>query len=239
VAQGDEDISTGRTERPADAVPGQAPVPRTAERLGVWVGRDYDSSAAIAAAWGLSDNTGAVVAMDPQTGAILAMVSKPAYDPNRLASHKVSDVIAAYDQLLADPTGPLFNRAIAGDLYHPGSTFKLIVASAAIDTGKIDAVVIVPLGFVSDHMEVLWDLDTEASQAARERGLEVIRIATPGIHRAFVAGLVDLVLERLDGTRDEDRPALTELGPWYDVCRPACCENIRAGFKPAVAGIAP
>ena len=89
------------------------------------------------AAWdALGDNTGAVVAMDPQTGAILAMVSKPAYDPNRLASHKASDVIAAYDQLLADPTDPLFNRAIAGDLYHPGSVFKLIVASAAIDSGK-------------------------------------------------------------------------------------------------------
>ena len=89
------------------------------------------------AAWdALGDNTGAVVAMDPQTGAILAMVSKPAYDPNRLASHKASDVIAAYDQLLADPTDPLFNRAISGDLYHPGSTFKLIVASAAIDSGK-------------------------------------------------------------------------------------------------------
>ena len=112
-------------------------------------------------------------------------------------------------------------------------------AIAALDTEKVDGVVIVPLGFVSDHMEVLWDLDTEAVQAARERGLEVIRIATPGIHRAFVAGLVDLVLERLGGIPDEDRPALTNLGPWYDVCRPACCENIRAGFKPAVAGVAP
>lgn len=112
-------------------------------------------------------------------------------------------------------------------------------AIAALDTGKVDAVVIVPLGFVSDHMEVLWDLDTEAAQAARERGLEAIRVATPGIHHAFVAGLVDLVIERLDGIPDEGRPALTSLGPWYDVCRPACCENIRAGFKPAVAGIAP
>ncbi len=89
------------------------------------------------AAWdALGDNTGAVVALDPKTGAILAMVSKPSYDPNRLASHNTPAVIAAYDQLLADPTDPLINRAIAGDLYHPGSVFKLIVASAAIDSGK-------------------------------------------------------------------------------------------------------
>lgn len=88
------------------------------------------------AAWdALGDHTGAVVAIDPKTGAILAMVSKPAYDPNRLASHDTKAVIAAYDELLADPTTPLVNRAIAGDLYHPGSVFKLVVASAALDSG--------------------------------------------------------------------------------------------------------
>lgn len=89
------------------------------------------------AAWdALGSNTGAVVALDPKTGAILAMVSKPAYDPNRLASHDTSAVIAAYDELLADPADPLINRAISGDLYHPGSVFKLVVASAALDSGK-------------------------------------------------------------------------------------------------------
>ena len=61
----------------------------------------------------------------------------------------------------------------------------------------------------------------------------------PASHPAFVAGLVDLVLERVDGTPVAERPALTELGPWYDVCRPGCCENVRLGFKPALAGIAP
>src|SRR5690606_28509832 len=89
------------------------------------------------AAWdALGNNTGAVVALDPKTGAILAMVSKPSYDPNRLASHDTPAVMSAYDELLADPTDPLINRTIAGDLYHPGSVFKLIVAAAAIDSGK-------------------------------------------------------------------------------------------------------
>lgn len=101
------------------------------------------------------------------------------------------------------------------------------------------AVVIVPLGFVSDHMEVLWDLDNEALETAEQHGLAAVRVPTPGTHPAYVAGLVDLVLERVNGTPVAERPAATELGPWYDVCRPGCCENVRLGFRPALAGIAP
>ena len=103
----------------------------------------------------------------------------------------------------------------------------------------IRAVVIVPLGFISDHMEVKWDLDTEAMQTAKRLGLVAKRVPTPGVHPDFVAGIVDLVLERRDGAPVSKRPALTSLGPWYDVCRPGCCENVRLGFAPALAGIAP
>ena len=102
-----------------------------------------------------------------------------------------------------------------------------------------EAVVIVPLGFVSDHMEVLWDLDTEAMEAAADAGLRAVRTPTPGVDPAYVAGLVDLLEERLRGTPVADRPHTTPLGPWFDVCRPACCENVRAGFRPAAAGLAP
>jgi ferrochelatase len=101
------------------------------------------------------------------------------------------------------------------------------------------AVVIVPLGFVSDHMEVKWDLDTEAMETAEELGVFAVRVPTPGIHPDYVSGLVDLVLERVNGTPVAERPAMTELGPWYDVCRSGCCENVRLGFKPALAGLAP
>jgi protoporphyrin/coproporphyrin ferrochelatase len=103
----------------------------------------------------------------------------------------------------------------------------------------VTAVAIVPLGFVSDHMEVLWDLDTEAMEAAEEAGLRAVRTPTPGVDPAYVAGLIDLVEERLHGTPASERPHRTDLGPWFDVCRPACCENVRAGFKPAASGIAP
>ncbi|WP_187368379.1 ferrochelatase [Ruania zhangjianzhongii] len=112
-------------------------------------------------------------------------------------------------------------------------------AIAALPAAGRDAVLIVPLGFLSDHMEVLWDLDTEALETAEEHHLEAVRVPTPGSHPAFVAGLVDLVVERLEGARAADRPALTSLGPWPDICRPGCCENVRRGFRPAVAGLAP
>ena len=84
----------------------------------------------------MGDLKGAIVAIEPSTGRILAMVSTPSFDPNRLAAHDTQSVLAAYDQLLADPNNPLVNRAINGDLYFPGSTFTVLVAAAAIDSGQ-------------------------------------------------------------------------------------------------------
>jgi ferrochelatase len=112
-------------------------------------------------------------------------------------------------------------------------------AIALLPERGIRAVIIVPLGFVSDHMEVKWDLDNEALTAAGENGLAAVRVPTPGVHKAYVAGLIDLVLERVNGTPAAERPALTALGPWFDVCRPGCCENVRLGFKPAISGVTP
>lgn len=112
------------------------------------------------------------------------------------------------------------------------------VIASAPERG-IRAVVIVPIGFVSDHMEVMWDLDNEAMESCREAGIHGVRVPTPGVDPAYVAGLVDLVIERIVGTPGSARPATTELGPWYDVCRPGCCENARLGFRPALAGLAP
>ncbi|GAA2170289.1 ferrochelatase [Agrococcus versicolor] len=101
------------------------------------------------------------------------------------------------------------------------------------------AVLIVPLGFVSDHMEVMWDLDEEALETAEQQGLWARRTPTPGTHPAYVGALVDLVQERLEGRPVEQRGSVTDLGPWFDTCRPGCCENPRLGFKPAIAGVQP
>lgn len=110
---------------------------------------------------------------------------------------------------------------------------------AELPAAGAKAVVIVPLGFVSDHMEVLWDLDTEALDSAAQAGLPAVRTQTPGTHPAFVSGLIDLVVERIEGTPASERPHVTDLGPWYDVSRPGDCENARLGFRPAAGGIAP
>lgn len=97
-------------------------------------------------------------------------------------------------------------------------------------------VVVVPLGFVSDHMEVRWDLDTEAAETCAELGLVFDRSPTPGTHQKFVSGLVDLICERTIENHIEERPAMTKLGPWFDVCNPGCCANFR-GAKPAISEV--
>jgi peptidoglycan glycosyltransferase len=83
----------------------------------------------------LGDQKGAVIALDPKTGAILAMVSKPAYDPSKLATHSSAAFREAYDKLINDDDDPLINRTIAGSLNPPGSTFKLVVTAAALEDG--------------------------------------------------------------------------------------------------------
>src|SRR5665811_1220531 len=88
----------------------------------------------------LGNQRGAVVALDPGTGAILAMVSHPQYDPTTLSSHNLGAVATAWKALNADPNRPAVNRAIGGNLYPPGSTFKLITAASALSSGKFTAV---------------------------------------------------------------------------------------------------
>lgn len=83
----------------------------------------------------LGDLQGAVIAIEPATGRVLAMVTSPSFDTNLLASHDTGEVNDVYDALNADSANPLYNRAIGGDLNPPGSTFKLVVASAALASG--------------------------------------------------------------------------------------------------------
>ena len=77
---------------------------------------------------------GAVVALEPSSGKILAMVSSPSYDPNLLASHNPEDQAQAWQRLRDDPDSPMTNRAIS-ETYPPGSTFKVITTAAALQAG--------------------------------------------------------------------------------------------------------
>ena len=78
--------------------------------------------------------------------------------------------------------------------------------------------------------------DTSRASLADIGGTGVFAAA---LREALLAGECDFVVHSLKDLPTADRPALTSLGPWYDVCRPGCCENVRAGFKPAIAGIVP
>jgi ferrochelatase len=102
----------------------------------------------------------------------------------------------------------------------------------------VPAVVAVPIGFVSDHMEVIFDLDTEAAATASECGIAFARAATAGNHPAFVGGLVDLMLERAAAARGE-QPQKLVLGSaspgWYK-CQADCCPNLSEPARPVVCG---
>ena len=96
-----------------------------------------------------------------------------------------------------------------------------------------------PIGFVSDHMEVVFDLDTEAAATARELGLPFARAATAGTHPAFVSGLVDLLVERAAVARGDlvTEPVVPggEVGRY--ACPAGCCPNLRQPDRPALCGL--
>jgi penicillin-binding protein A len=93
-----------------------------------------DKATQEAAERALGDRKGAVAALDPRTGAVLAMTTFPRYDPNDLSSHDPEAIRRNWDQLIDDEDAPLLNRA-AGALYPPGSTFKVVTAAAALENG--------------------------------------------------------------------------------------------------------
>jgi ferrochelatase len=106
-------------------------------------------------------------------------------------------------------------------------------AIAALAADGAAGVVLVPSGFVSDHIEVRWDLDEEARDTAAQHGLAFARVPTAGADPQFVAAMVDLIEERLDPARPVE--ALSALGPWPAVCPAGCCPNPHVR-KPAAAG---
>ncbi len=86
--------------------------------------------------------------------------------------------------------------------------------------GNLTDIVVVPIGFLSDHMEVIYDLDTEAAALCRDMGVNLVRAATVGTHPAFVSALRELLLERISG---HEPRTLGTLGPGCDSCKPNCC----------------
>ncbi len=100
-------------------------------------------------------------------------------------------------------------------------------------------VIVVPIGFVSDHVEVVWDLDHEAADTATGHGLFFVRVGTPGTDPRFVTALADLIEERLDARSDTDQvsfDAPTGMPRRPDFCATACCVNSRV-TRPTTAAV--
>jgi len=124
-------------------------------------------------------------------------------------------------------------------------------ALRSLAAAGVRTVVVAPIGFVSDHMEVRFDLDTEAAETAAAQGLEMVRVPTVGTDPEFVSGLVDLVLERALEARGSSAAASpvspspvspSPVSPCWpgdeaspSVCPSGCCPNLRAA-KPALCG---
>jgi ferrochelatase len=101
----------------------------------------------------------------------------------------------------------------------------------------VPGAVLVPIGFISDHMEVIYDLDVQAMDTARGLDMPVVRAATVGTDPDFVALIRGLVLERaaVESGQQVARRSVGGLGPSHDVCPVGCCRNLRAD-RPAAAG---
>lgn len=113
------------------------------EPKGGAVGLTLNAAAQKAAYSGLSGKVGSVTAIDPSTGAILAMASSPSYDPNLLSTHNLPASQKAYEKLEADPNKPLLNRPLVSTP-PPGSTFKLVTTAAALESGRFTPSTVIP-----------------------------------------------------------------------------------------------
>jgi ferrochelatase len=98
---------------------------------------------------------------------------------------------------------------------------------------SIRSVVLQPIGFVSDHMEVMYDLDAEAADLCKEKEIAFYRVPTVGVHEKFISMIRELIVERM--TPGADRPAIGNYGPNHDVCPMDCCLYPQPARRPPVA----
>lgn len=155
------------------------------------------------------------------------------------------DVRAVIDAALAEETGTELPSSLAycsrsGDPRTPWLEPDVNDHIAELAQAGVTKIVIAPIGFISDHMEVAFDLDVEALETAAEHGIAAARAGTVSVREPFIRGLVDMVLERAARERGADVPARTagSLGAFPDIAPPGSC-RMRHGEVtgiPVIAG---
>lgn len=151
-----------------------------------------------------------------------------------VAQHEaaITAILDALDDELDIPAWSLVYQSRSGPPHIPWLEPDISDALRAAHGEGMRAAVVVPVGFVSDHVEVIWDLDREARETCDELGVKMLRTPTPGVHPRFVAGIAELVEERRS---DAEAVALSSIGPWPGVCAVGCCANPGSDL-PTVAG---
>lgn len=145
-----------------------------------------------------------------------------------LAMARSSRYVAQLEEtcrLIAEGAGldawTLVYQSRSGGPHQPWLEPDILDHMRALHAQGIRALVVMPVGFISDHMEVLYDLDTEAQALAGELGMTLIRAATVGTHPQFISMIRELILERMEPGRA--KRALGTHGPSHDVCAADCC----------------
>ncbi len=190
----------------------------------------------------LVDATRASLAtVPPGSRLVFTTHSIPTSDADRcdyVAQHR--DVAATVAEALGHSDWDLVYQSRSGAPHIPWLEPDIGDHLMALAGAGAPGAVMVPIGFVSDHMEVIWDLDTVAAEVAAEVGLPVARAATPGTDPRFARMVVDLVIEQrgtLEG-QSVERPVTGQLGPRVVPCAAGCCPNPR-GPRPALCGSDP
>ncbi|MCF8606851.1 ferrochelatase [Gordonia sp. HY442] len=148
----------------------------------------------------------------------------PAADGGRLYSRQVADASAAVAGLVGVDEFDVVWQSRSGPPQIPWLAPDICDHLRELSADGVSRVVVCPIGFISDHLEVVWDLDTEAADLAVELGMEYVRVATAGTSQRFVAMVADLIERYVDGGGDV---AAMGCGDNGSICRPDCCVPVR------------
>ena len=146
----------------------------------------------------------------PETMARASQYEKQLGEASRLVAEAVG--VGKWDLVYQSRSGPPHIPWLAPDI---------LAHMEAMAGEGIRDVVVDPIGFVSDHIEVLWDLDQEAKEKAAELGMNLVRVATVGTHAEFIKMIRELILERM--TPNPERRAIGRFGPDHDICPVDSC----------------
>lgn len=151
--------------------------------------------------------------------------------PLNMAQHcQYEAQLAETIRLVVEETGignphQLVYQSRSGSPHQPWLEPDILDHMDGLKAQGVADLVIMPIGFISDHMEVMFDLDTEAIHKGEQIAMNVVRAATVGVHPAFVRMIRDLIVERIEAEqgRNPQRLALGNRGPSHDVCAADCC----------------